>query len=164
MQSKFKKIFGAALVALVPTSAMASSHREAPAISNDPAADNTDLYAWVTPGTHDKLFVLANYIPLEEPAGGPNFNSFSDDVRYEIHVYKGDNIQDDFRTYLVEFKTTHAARGNPSTDAGNFATVIGSGINFFSQISGDVQTYKVTKIDQNGRKTVIANNVPVAPP
>jgi hypothetical protein len=63
--------------------AMASSHREAPQISEDPAADNTDLYAWVE---GSNLVILANYIPLEEPAGGPNFHKFSDEVLYEVHT------------------------------------------------------------------------------
>src|SRR5688572_24509990 len=83
MQKKLTNVLGAALFALVPTAAMASSHSEAPAINEDPAADNTDLYAWVTPGTRDKLFLVANFIPLQEPSGGPNWKQFSDDVRYE---------------------------------------------------------------------------------
>ena len=57
-----------------------SSHREAPAIAQDPVADNTDLYAFVSPDRPDTVTILANYIPLEEPAGGPNFNQFGDDV------------------------------------------------------------------------------------
>ena len=160
MQNKLKNILGTALVALVPTAAMASSHREAPAISNDPAADNTDLYAWVAPTTHDKLIVLANYIPLEEPSGGPNFHSFSDDVRYEVHFYKGDDIHHEFVTYQIEFNTSHAARGNAGDPA---AGVIGSGLNFFSQISGDAQTYTVKRIAANGQKTTLIQNAPVAP-
>src|SRR3712207_9330204 len=69
-----------------PEDAKSSSHREAPAISEDPAADNTDLWAWVKSGTHDKLYAVASYNPLEEPAGGPNFHKFSDDVLYEVHL------------------------------------------------------------------------------
>src|SRR5688500_20068313 len=94
-----------ALATLTSTSALASSHREAPAISNDPAADNTDVYAWVEPGTRDKLYVLANYIPLEEPSGGPNFHTFSDEVRYEVHITKGKSLND-FVTYRIEFSST----------------------------------------------------------
>ncbi|TMC76678.1 MAG: DUF4331 domain-containing protein, partial [Chloroflexi bacterium] len=63
-----------------------SSHREAPEISKDPVADNTDLYAFVDPGDSSKVTILANYIPLEEPAGGPNFFQFGDDVLYEIKI------------------------------------------------------------------------------
>src|SRR6266571_2974878 len=63
-----------------------TSHREAPKISRDPVADNTDLYAFVSPDKPDTATILANYIPLEEPAGGPNFNTFGDDVLYEIVI------------------------------------------------------------------------------
>src|SRR5262245_64332517 len=70
---------------LIAGPARASSHREAPAISQDPVADNTDLWAF-TSKAHDKLYVVAAYNPLEEPAGGPNFHQFSDEVLYEIHV------------------------------------------------------------------------------
>ena len=60
----------------------ASSHREAPLISQDPMADNTDLYAFVSPDRPDTVTIIANYIPLESPAGGPNFPSFDDTVLY----------------------------------------------------------------------------------
>ena len=79
---------------IAASTAFASSHREAPAISLDPAADNTDVYAWVTPGTHDKLYVVANYIPLEEPSGGPNFHMFDPDVRYEVHIARAQDVHD----------------------------------------------------------------------
>ena len=62
-----------------------SSHREAPEISKDPVADNTDIYAFVSPA-NDTVTIIANYIPLEDPAGGPNFYEFGDDVLYEIHI------------------------------------------------------------------------------
>ena len=77
----------AALVGRVaPEPAAASSHREAPLISEDPGADNTDLYAFRTADAPDTVTIVANYIPLEEPAGGPNFAQFDDDVLYAIHV------------------------------------------------------------------------------
>ena len=63
-----------------------SSHREAPGISKDPVADSTDLYAFVSPDHPDTVTILANYIPLEGPAGGPNFYEFGDDVLYEIVI------------------------------------------------------------------------------
>ncbi|TMI36379.1 DUF4331 domain-containing protein, partial [Candidatus Bathyarchaeota archaeon] len=68
-----------------------TSHREAPKISKDPVADNTDLYAFVCPDKPHTVTILANYVPLEEPAGGPNFNTVGDDVLYEIVI---DNIGD----------------------------------------------------------------------
>jgi hypothetical protein len=61
-----------------------SSHREAPEISKDPVADNTDVYAFVSPDDSGTVTLIANYIPLEGPAGGPNFFEFGDDVLYEI--------------------------------------------------------------------------------
>ena len=61
-----------------------SSHREAPEISNDPAADNTDLYAFVSPDRPDTVTILANFIPFQNPQGGPNFYEFAEDVRYDI--------------------------------------------------------------------------------
>jgi Domain of unknown function (DUF4331) len=63
-----------------------SSHREAPEISKDPVADSTDVYAFVSPDRPDTVTLISNYIPLQGPAGGPNFYEFGDDVRYEIHV------------------------------------------------------------------------------
>src|SRR6266705_1424361 len=63
-----------------------SSHREAPEISKDPVADSTDLYAFVSPDRPDTVTLIANYIPLQSPAGGPNFYEFGDDVLYEIKI------------------------------------------------------------------------------
>src|SRR3954464_13383196 len=88
----------AAFVLSISSLAAASSHREAPAIANDPAADNTDVYAWVS---GSNLIIIANYIPLEEPAGGPNFHSFSDDVLYEIHLVRGPSSLEDAITYEI---------------------------------------------------------------
>src|ERR1039458_1998783 len=63
-----------------------SSHREAPEISKDPVADSTDLYAFVSPDKPDTVTIIANYIPLESPASGPNFFEFGDDVTYYLYV------------------------------------------------------------------------------
>jgi len=64
----------------------ASSHREAPMIADDPAADNTDVYAFKSPTDPNKIILIANFIPFQLPQGGPNFHHFSENVRYEIHV------------------------------------------------------------------------------
>jgi len=80
-----------------------SSHREAPEISRDPAADSTDLYAFVSPDQPDTATLIANYIPLQEPAGGPNFYEFGNAVRYEIHVDNDGDGQPDV-TYRFDFK------------------------------------------------------------
>jgi hypothetical protein len=81
-----------------------SSHREAPEISKDPVADSTDVYAFVSPDQPDSVTLIANYIPLEGPAGGPNFYSFGDDVLYEIHVDNDGDGQPDI-TYQFRFQT-----------------------------------------------------------
>ena len=64
----------------------ASSHREAPLIANDPLADNTDVYAFRSPDAPNTVTLIANYIPAELPFGGPNYASFGENIRYEIHV------------------------------------------------------------------------------
>jgi Domain of unknown function (DUF4331) len=91
-------LFGLALCVsglLQPPAAAASSHREAPLISDDPAADNTDTYFFRDPVDPTRLVLLANWIPLEEPAGGPNFFHFSEGIRYELNVdWDGDAIED----------------------------------------------------------------------
>ncbi len=61
-----------------------SSHREAPEISKDPAADNADVYAFVSPDKPDTVTLISNFVPLQDPPGGPNFFEFGDDVLYSI--------------------------------------------------------------------------------
>src|SRR5580765_5603190 len=80
-----------------------SSHREAPEISKDPVADSTDLYAFVSPDRPDTVTLIANYIPLEDPAGGPNFFEFGDDVLYRINI---DNDGDGIADVIYEFRFT----------------------------------------------------------
>src|SRR5215208_7262316 len=82
-----KKIFSSLLLSglfVLGVILMSSSHREAPMIANDPLADNTDLYAFRSPDNPDMITIIANYIPLELPHGGPNYYSFGENVRYEI--------------------------------------------------------------------------------
>jgi hypothetical protein len=153
-------LFGA--LTLLSSSAFASSHREAPAISLDPAADNTDVYAWVKPGTHDKLYIVTNYIPLEEPSGGPNFHMFDPDVRYEIHIARGPDSLEDAVRYYIRFKTIPFRR--VASDDIAFNEDLFNGIQFFSQIAvmPPQQTYTVTKIEK-GKETVLIADAPVAP-
>ena len=77
-----------------------SSHREAPEISKDPCADSTDVYAFVSPDRPDTVTIITNYIPLEDPAGGPNFFEFGDDVLYRINI---DNDNDGKPELIYEF-------------------------------------------------------------
>lgn len=87
-----------------PQAGRASSHREAPQISRDPEADNTDVYAFVSPDKPDTVTFIANYIPAEEPAAGPNFFAFGDDVLYELHVDNDGDGEEDI-TYQFRFET-----------------------------------------------------------
>jgi len=74
------------LLLFMPSLVEGSSHREAPLIANDPLADNTDVYAFRSPDDPNTVTLIANYIPAELPFGGPNYNTFGTDIRYEIHV------------------------------------------------------------------------------
>ncbi len=82
-----------------------SSHREAPEIAKDPVADSTDVYAFVSPDKPGTVTLIANYIPLQSPAGGPNFYEFGDDVLYEIHVDNNGDGQADV-SFQFRFRTT----------------------------------------------------------
>jgi Domain of unknown function (DUF4331) len=97
----------AALVLAAP--AFASSHREAPSIANDPVADNTDVYFFRDPTAPSRLVMIANWIPLEEPAGGPNFFHFEPNIRYEFNVDSDGDALEDY-VYRVEF-TRHVRNG-----------------------------------------------------
>jgi len=123
----------------------ASSHREAPLIANDPLADNTDLYAFRSPDDTNTVTIIANYVPLQLPQGGPNYASFGENVRYEIHV-ENDGITGDDLTYRFTFskvnedpttffnirlgqenlKTTYVAE--KSINGGPFSTIVTTGV------------------------------------
>ncbi|AIZ64713.1 hypothetical protein PK28_15440 [Hymenobacter sp. DG25B] len=85
------------------TTLEASSHREAPLIADDPLADNTDLYAFRSPNAPETVTIIANYIPLELPQGGPNYNTFGENVRYEIHIKNKTTTTGDDITYRFTF-------------------------------------------------------------
>lgn len=102
----------AALAALVaaltsrggsPATAQASSHREAPLISEDPSADNTDTYAFRSPDAPDTVTIISNYIPGEDPAAGPNWYTFSPSARYVIYADKNGDGKPDI-TWRFRFK------------------------------------------------------------
>ncbi len=135
-----------------------TSHREAPKISKDPVADNTDLYAFVSPDNTDTVTILANYIPLEEPAGGPNFNSFGDDVLYEILIDNNGDAKEDI-TYQFRFKTSIGNRESFLYNTGP--------INSLDDPNWNVrQSYSVKKVSgarRNGTSTVLGTDLPTPP-
>ena len=131
-----------------------SSHREAPEISKDPVADNTDVYAFVSPDNPNMVTLIANYIPLEGPAGGPNFYEFGDDVLYEIHIdNNGDGVAD--ITYQFLFETTLQ---NPETFLYNTGPISSLDDPNWNKR----QLYSVTRV-KHGLKTILAENL-ASPP
>src|SRR6059058_2062100 len=93
----------AVVIALVLTQRVpASSHREALAILNEPCADNTDTYAWVSDTTHNKLYLIMNFNPLHEPGQGNQGLRACNGYRYEFHIGRGENIRTRL-IYRVEF-------------------------------------------------------------
>ena len=142
------------LTALIPSSTDGSSHREAPLIAEDPTADNTDLYAWRTDG--DTVTIVANYIPLEEPAGGPNFSNFSENVLYEIKVDNTGDAKPDV-TYQFRFDTRTA-----DSDLFGESYLFND---FPLEAAGDedqllTQTYTVTRVAGRSSRTVGSGIVP----
>jgi hypothetical protein len=127
-------------VTMLPATATASSHREAPLISQDPEADNTDLYAFVSPDRPDTVTIIANYIPLEEPAGGPNFNAFADDVLYAINVDNDGDGEEDV-SFRFQFRTVIS---NPDTSFYNTGPIGSLDDPRWSM----PQTYTVTRVER----------------
>jgi hypothetical protein len=89
---------------LAPSASTASSHREAPLISEDPTADNTDLYAFRSPDKPSTFTIVSNWVPGEDPAAGPNYYTFSQTARYNIYIDRNGDGRPDI-TYTFRFKT-----------------------------------------------------------
>jgi uncharacterized protein DUF4331 len=131
-----------------------SSHREAPAISKDPVADNTDTYAFVSPDDPGTVTIISNYLPLEAPFGGPNFFEFGDDVLYEIHIDNDADGRPDI-TYRFEFNTQVR---NPDTflyNTGPIAAIDSPNWN-------RRQIYRVTRV-QDGSARVLGDGLACPP-
>jgi len=157
-----KTVLFAVAVALVAGFEMlpdASSHREAPLISQDPMADNTDLYAFVSPDRPDTVTIIANYIPLESPAGGPNFPAFDDTVLYEINIDNDGDSKDDL-TYQFRFSTETR---NPDT----FLYNVGPITSLADASWNRPQTYTVTRVTHgpghSEHSHVLGTNLPTPP-
>ncbi|HOZ50358.1 MAG TPA: DUF4331 family protein [Chitinophagaceae bacterium] len=100
------------MMLLVVSFAKASSHREAPLISNDPLADNCDVYAFRSPNNPNKISLIATYVPIQFAHGGPNYYSFGENIRYEIHVDNNVATPGDDITYRFTF---HKSNQDPTT-------------------------------------------------
>jgi hypothetical protein len=132
-----------------------SSHREAPEISKDPVADSSDLYAFVSPDVPDTVTIIANYVPLQLPAGGPNFFEFGDDVLYEIHVDSNGDGRPDL-TYQFRFRTELR---NDKTFLYNTGPIE----SLDSENWNRRQFYSVTTVDAHGKATVLAAKLACPP-
>jgi len=132
-----------------------SSHREAPEISKDPVADSTDLYAFVSPDKPDTVTLIANYIPLEEPPGGPNFYEFGPRVQYDINIDNDGDGQPDI-TYRFDFETQ-------VRDEDTFLYNTGPITSLNSANWNRRQTYTVTQIRNDRGKKVLGQGL-LCPP
>lgn len=133
-----------------------SSHREAPEISKDPVADSTDVYAFVSPDAPTTVTLIANYVPLEPPDGGPNFFEFGNDVLYEINIDNNGDAQPEI-VYQFRFSTTIT---NPNTFLYNTGPIE----SLTSPNWNRVQTYSLTRVDlPSGRSTVLGTGLPCPP-
>ena len=135
----------AVLLPIMTISLLASSHREAPLIADDPTADNVDLYAFRSPNNPNTITLIATYIPMQLPHGGPNYYNFDPSVRYEIHVDNDVNTAGDDVTYRFTFTQVNE---DPTT--------------FFNIRLGKQNlktTYKLEKITSTGIEVIVANGI-----
>src|SRR5216684_2686468 len=140
-------LIATALLASAGITVHGSSHREALAILNEPCADNTDTYAWVSNHSHDKLYLIMDFYPLQEPGQGNQGYRACNGYRYEFHIAKGARLKDEV-VYRVEFTNKLKPEAAPSpTDP------LGGGNELLWQLTGGTETMKVTRIagSEDGR-------------
>ena len=135
------------LAGLGPMAATASSHREAPLISGTPQYDGTDLYAFRSPEKKDTVTLVANWLPFEEPAGGPNFYSFATDARYDIKIDNNADAKPDV-TFRWTFKDHYVTGDTFLAATGPVTSLKDKDLNYY-------QTYKLQRFYKNKKKTLI---------
>jgi hypothetical protein len=146
----------AGLAALAPSGAAASSHREAPRISGLPQYDNTDTYVFVSPDKPDSVTFVANWIPLEEPAGGPTFYPWATDARYDINIDNDGDARADI-VYRWTFDNSYRNRNTFLYNTGKVTSLDDPDLNFR-------ETYKLQVIDRDsGDSETLTGGGPVAP-
>ncbi len=152
----------AALLAAAGLTAQASSHREALAVLNEPCADNTDTYAWVSNNAHDRLYLIMDFYPLHEPGQGNQGLRACNGYRYEFHIAQGTSLADKL-VYRIEFTNTLTPAKAPGPN-----DAVGGGNELLWQLTGGTETMTVTRIayDSNGNAqppTVVASGLTVLP-
>src|SRR5215212_4961413 len=159
MNPKKTALLAALAVTAIAMPALASSHREALPVLNEPCADNTDTYAWVSNGAHDKLYLIMDFNPLHEPGQGNQGFRACNGYRYEFHVGKGTSLKDE-AVYRVEFKNTLNPESAPGPNDN-----LGGGNELLWQLTGGTETMTVTRVTAPGNpnSTVIGPNLTVLP-
>jgi hypothetical protein len=157
MKRIFKGLIAAGLVASAAATLQGSSHREALAILNEPCADNTDTYAWVSDGAHDKLYLIMDFNPLHEPGQGNQGLRACDGYRYEFHIGIGESLEDKV-VYRVEFSKRLEPEAAPSaTDP------LGGGNELLWQLTGGTETMTVTRLTGHHHADILGEDFPVLP-
>jgi hypothetical protein len=159
MKRVSKGLAAAALLATAGITLHGSSHREALAILNEPCADNTDTYAWVSDGSHDKLYLIMDFNPLHEPGQGNQGLRACNGYRYEFHIARGASLRDRV-VYRVEFTNKLEPEAAPSpTDP------LGGGNELLWQLTGGTETMTVTRFagSDDDDRVVLGRNLPVLP-
>jgi len=133
----------ATMLAATGMTVQGSSHREALAILNEPCADNTDTYAWVSNASHDKLYLIMDFNPLHEPGQGNQGLRACNGYRYEFHIAKGKSLKDNV-VYRVEFTNRLTPEAAPSA-----SDPLGGGNELLWQLTGGTETMKVTRLAKN---------------
>lgn len=156
---KLTRLLFGLLFLLTGAVAHASSHREAFTVLNEPCADNTDTYAWVSNGTHDRLYLIMNFNPLHEPGQGNQGFRACNGYRYEFHIGKGTSLSDQ-AVYRVEFKNTLTPEAAPTP-----GDPLGGGNELLWQLTGGTETMTVTRVMAPGQPnpTVLGQDLPVLP-
>jgi Domain of unknown function (DUF4331) len=141
-----KGAMAGAVLAAASITLQGSSHREALSVLNEPCADNTDTYAWVSDGRHDKLYLIMDFNPLHEPGQGNQGLRACDGYRYEFHIGKGTSLADKV-VYRVEFTKRLRPEAPPSA-----SDPLGGGNELLWQLTGGTETMRVTRIVPDDRK------------
>ncbi|MEU3462967.1 DUF4331 domain-containing protein [Streptomyces sp. NPDC006733] len=145
--------------ALRPEKALASSHREAPLISGQPRYDNTDVYAFVSPDKPATTTLVANWIPFEDPAGGPNFYQFAQDAQYDLHIDSTGDGQSEL-IYRWTFKDHIRSQHTFLYNTGVVTSLDDADLNFSQTYDLNLLKFKDGRLIGNQRLT---KDAPVAP-
>jgi len=159
MKRKVHGLVAMAVLGAASITVQGSSHREALAVLNEPCADNTDTFAWVSNTTHDKLYLIMNFNPLHEPGQGNQGLRACNGYRYEFHIGKGKSLEDRV-VYRVEFTNTLEPEDLPTP-----GDPVGGGNELLWQITGGTETMRVTRFSRLGDREidVLGEELPVLP-